>query len=182
MPNNPDLPFDHDTLKIRAVFVPDSAKDQHSPSAVTSALGYDAVKIPAVFVREGGMPPGYPYQHVGRAEFRRDEAAGKRRLPMSSTASSQTPDAAQGDREAQPILPRTRYRFGAALPGGSPGLPPNPALPGAHDHPARTATGILRGIARATRAFAAQHARRTPGDAPATTSPDASPDPSRPED
>jgi hypothetical protein len=71
MPNNPDLPFDHDTLKLRAVFVPDSAKDQHSPSTVTSALGYDAVKIPAVFVREGGMPPGYPYQHVGRVEFRR---------------------------------------------------------------------------------------------------------------
>ncbi len=69
-----DRPFGYDTLKLRAVFVPQDNPDKISPADITAALGYDAVKIPAIFVPDGSdMPrPGYPYVHVGRYVMRGD--------------------------------------------------------------------------------------------------------------
>jgi hypothetical protein len=141
MPSNPDRPFDHDTLKLRAVFVPEDARDEVSRASITSTVGHDAVKIPAVFVPEGGKPPGYPYEHFGRAEFRPDEDGAARRQFTMGSSSSQPPDGEQNDSQQIPMLPRTRYRFGAALFGGNQaGHPPNPALAGSQRDP--TAAGI----------------------------------------
>lgn len=39
MPNNPDEPFDYDTLKLRAVFVPEDGKDQVSATDIINPLG-----------------------------------------------------------------------------------------------------------------------------------------------
>jgi hypothetical protein len=77
MSGNSDRPFDHDTLKLRAVFVPDETEGEVSRDDIVSALGHDTVKIPAIFVPEGGTPPGYPYERFGQAEFRPDQDAGE---------------------------------------------------------------------------------------------------------
>jgi hypothetical protein len=55
-------PHGYDTLKLRAVFVPEGNPDKTSMADVTAALGHDAVKIPAIFVPDGsaGPRPGYP--------------------------------------------------------------------------------------------------------------------------
>jgi hypothetical protein len=73
-----DRPFGYDTLKFRAVFVPGDESDKISAAHITAALGYGAVKIPAVFVPEGseGPRPGYPYVHVGRYVMRGDGKVG----------------------------------------------------------------------------------------------------------
>ncbi|MGA3401549.1 MAG: hypothetical protein ABSC95_20235 [Acetobacteraceae bacterium] len=148
MPSNPDRPFDHDTLKLRAVFVPENAKDQLSKATITGALGYDAVKIPAVFVPEGGTPPGYPYERFGRAVFRPDADNSEKRSFTTEPSSSQSPDAAQQNGAPAPRLPRTRYRFGAALSGGGqPGSPPNPALAGRQGERIAAGIAVWRGMA-----------------------------------
>jgi hypothetical protein len=159
MPNNPDRPFGHDTLKLPAVFVPDSAAHRVSQADITAMLGYDAVKIPAVFVPEGGKPPGYGYERIGQAEFRPDdEGSAARRIYTSWQSSSpQSPDETPEDGGAVPVLPQTRFRFGRALGGDrSPGPPPNPAV--SRGRPAQAAAGLAAGVAawRATK-----HAKRT---------------------
>jgi hypothetical protein len=146
MPSNPDRPFDYDTLKLPAVFVPDSDKDQVSSGDINRALGSDAVRIPAVFVPEGGSPPGYPYESIGRAEFRTEDPGAAQRKFTSWQSSSKPSDPAREDSEPAPTLPRTRYRFGAALGGDrSPGPPPNPTV--SSGRPAPVAVGLAAGIA-----------------------------------
>jgi hypothetical protein len=147
MPSNPDRPFDHDTVKLRAVFVPDDARHQSSRADIAATLGYDTLKIPAVIVPEGGKSPGYGYEHIGRAQFRPDdEDSASRRTYTSSKSSSQSPDETQADSEPVPTLPRTRYRFGAALGGDrSPGPPPNPTVSSGRAAPA--AAGLAAGVA-----------------------------------
>jgi hypothetical protein len=65
--DDPYLPFGHNTLKIRAVFIPDGA--QVSMSDITRVVGFDPVFIRAVWVPPGGAMPGYPYEHIGEAVF-----------------------------------------------------------------------------------------------------------------
>ncbi|HEY7579256.1 MAG TPA: hypothetical protein VH855_16820 [Acetobacteraceae bacterium] len=67
MSDNPDLPFGHNTLKLRAVFIPDGA--QVSMSDIARVVGLNPVLIPAVLVPPGGAPPGYPYEIIGEATF-----------------------------------------------------------------------------------------------------------------
>jgi hypothetical protein len=149
MPSNPDRPFDHDTLKLRAVFVPDDAKDQSSQADIIATLGYGAVKIPAVFVPAGGKPPGSGYEHIGRAQFRPDDDdddSAARRVYTSWQTSSQSPDETQEDSEPGPTLPQTRFRFGEALGGNrSPGPPPNPSV--SSGRPAPAPAGLAAGVA-----------------------------------
>jgi hypothetical protein len=146
MPSNSDRPFDHDTMKLRAVFVHKDDKDQISQAGIVGALGYDTVRIPAVFVPKGGTPPGYPYEHFGRAEFRRSGGDGGKRAVASGQSSAGPQDAREEDSESGPTLPRTRYRFGAALPGGrAPGIPPNPA--GRQRDPVAAGIAVWRGAA-----------------------------------
>lgn len=150
MPSDPERPFDHDTLKLRAVFVPDHAKDKVSASDISGSLGYDAVKIPAVFVAKGEQPPGYPYEHFGEAVFRPDaEDGGEGDNAASSSASSQSSGAAPQDAPAGPALPPTRFRFGAALSGSTPeaGQPPNPAVAGGWNDPAAGGIAMWRSLA-----------------------------------
>ena len=138
MPNSPDRPFDDDTLKLRAVFVPENAKKQASRADIVRTLGHDAVKVPAVFVPEGGKPPGYPYERFGRAQFRPDDDLPQNRIYTSQPTSSQPADAAQDNDGPVQTLPRTRYRFGAAM-YGAPAPPPNQAAAGQGDPAARGA-------------------------------------------
>ena len=160
MPSNPDRPFDHDTLKLRAVFIPEAAKDKVSQATITSALGHGALKIPAVFVPEGATPPGYPYERFGRAQFRPDDDVVAKRAFTSWPTSSQPAAQAQDDAPG-PSLPRTRYRFGSALPNRSPGPPPNPTLASRETNTVLAAIGVLRGIAKATRSLANREATGT---------------------
>jgi hypothetical protein len=136
MPNSADRPFDDDTLKLRAVFVPENAKQQPSRAEIVSALGHDAVKVAAVFVPEGGKPPGYPYERFGRAQFRPDDDLPQNRIYTSQPTSSQPADAAQDNDGPVQTLPRTRFRFGAGL-YGDPPQPPNQAAAGQGDPFAR---------------------------------------------
>jgi hypothetical protein len=146
MPSNPDRPFDHDTVKLRAVFVHKDDKGQVPQAGIVGALGYDTVKIPAVFVPKGGTPPGYPYEHLGRAEFRRSGGAGGKRIFKSGPSSAGPQVAKAEDSESGPTLPRTRYRFGSALSDGrSPGVPPNPA--GGQRDPVAPGIAVWRGAA-----------------------------------
>jgi hypothetical protein len=138
MPNSPDRPFDDDTLKLRAVFVPENARKQASRADIVRTLGHDAVKVPAVFVPEGGKPPGYPYERFGRAQFRPDDDLPQNRIYTSQPTSSQPADAAQDNDGPVQTLPRTRFRFGAAM-YGAPPPPPNQAAAGQGDPVARGA-------------------------------------------
>jgi hypothetical protein len=169
MPSNSDRPFADDTVKIRAVFVPEAAADQVSPATIATALDYDAVKLPAILVPDGAPPPGYPYENFGHVVFRQDEAVAETRAYTSWTQSAKPRNDAPEDSAPGPTLPRTRYRFGSALTGHSPGRPPNPTLPGALDNPARVANELLRGIARATHGFATQYAGRAANRATSNT-------------
>ncbi len=146
MPGNPDRPFDHDTLKLRAVFAPEDAKSGISKADIIGPLGHDAVKIPAVFVPEGGTPPGYPYQRFGQTVFRPDEDDSEDDGPTMARSS---PDAAENDSEPPAGLPRTRYRFGAALlRGRNPGPPPNPSLVGGQGDTLAAGIAALRAMAK----------------------------------
>ena len=145
MPTNPDRPFGHDTVEIRAVFVPDSATDKVSRSAISRVVGYDAVQIPAIFVPAGGKPPGHPYIAIGQPIFRPDDPGAANRQFTSGQASSQPSGDGQADDQPAPALPRTRYRFGAALSGGPAGPPPNSTV--SSGRPAPVAAGLAAGLA-----------------------------------
>ncbi len=69
-------PFDHDTLKLRAIFVPENHPNRLSAANARSQLGADPLKIPAIFVPEGSnaQRPGHPYVHVGRYAMDKDQA------------------------------------------------------------------------------------------------------------
>jgi hypothetical protein len=70
MLSSSDRSFGQDALKLRAAFVPDGGAV--SQLALIAAIGHDQVRIPAAFVPDGGAIPGYPYEHIGRAEFHPD--------------------------------------------------------------------------------------------------------------
>ena len=157
MPNSPDRPFDDDTLKLRAVFVPENAKKQASRADIVRTLGHDAVKVPAVFVPEGGKPPGYPYERFGRAQFRPDDDRPETRV-YTSQPSSQPSDQAQEQSGPRQTLPRTRFRFGAVL-DGNPPRPPNPTVPGGQSDPVRTGLEAWRATKDAGRLVIGQYAK-----------------------
>jgi hypothetical protein len=70
MVSSTDQSFGYNTLKLRATFVPDGGTV--SQLALVAAVGHNQVRIPAMFVPDGGTLPGYPYEHIGRAEFHPD--------------------------------------------------------------------------------------------------------------
>ena len=70
MLSSSDRSFGHDTLKLRATFVSDGGAV--SQLALIAAVGHDQVRLPAMFVPDGGTLPGYPYEHIGGAEFHPD--------------------------------------------------------------------------------------------------------------
>ncbi len=182
MPDNPDRPFDHDTVEIRAVFVPDSAMDNVSRAEISRSVGYDAVEIPAVFVPEGGAPPGYPYIAIGEPIFRPDDPGATNRLFSSGQSSAQPSGAAQEASQPGSLLPRTRYRFGSALAGGPAGPPPDPTLPTRQNDPLRIAAGVWRSLAMATATLTrerAQSARNHAATGESAGAPDLPPDTGR---
>jgi muramidase (phage lysozyme) len=137
-----DRPFGYDTLKLRAVFVPEGNPDKISTADITAALGHDVVKIPAIFVPDGsGIPrPGYPYEYFGRYAWSEDGgvdmlesapggpgAGGWAAGPMQGAGD--TDDAPSGRPAARP-------------------LPPTPALPQAQRYvdPVKTAVAAWRAI------------------------------------
>ena len=91
MASNSERPFGHDTLKLRAVFVPEDAKDDVSRANISRTLGYHSLKIPAVFVPEGGDRPGLSYQSFGKAIFRRVEDRDDGRTVTAHQPSWQSP-------------------------------------------------------------------------------------------
>lgn len=93
MPDNPESPFGHRTVKLRAVFVPEDAKHNVSRADISRTVGYGSPKIPAVFVPEGGNRPGHPYQYVGKAVFSRTEDRDDARKFTARRPSWQSPDA-----------------------------------------------------------------------------------------
>lgn len=155
MPNSSARPFGHDTLKLRALFVPERAKSQPSSAVITGAVGHGAVKIPAVFVPQGGKSPGGSYVHVGKAEFRPDQdrgtdSAATRTFTRHASSRPTQPDTAE--REQRPPLPRTRYRFGTEQGGDhAPGPPPNPSRADFAADPMRAAVRVWRSMRNAGR-------------------------------
>ena len=116
MPSNSDKPFGHDTLKVRAVFVPEDSEHQLTKTSVMSDLSFDPVQISAVFVPEGGAPPGYPYEHVGAAEFRPDDDGS----PLQSTGRPPARQAPEQERQrpraaVTPPTPSVALRQGAQM-------------------------------------------------------------------
>lgn len=66
-------PSGRDTLRLRAVFVPEGSEDDVPTQALAVSLGVGVVKFPAILVPEGEAPPGYPYVPFGRMEFDEDK-------------------------------------------------------------------------------------------------------------
>ncbi len=145
--DNPN-PFHHHTLKFRAVFVPDGA--DISMADITRAVGPNPVMIPAVLVPDGGTLPGYPYEHIGRAQFipDQDQRASATRTSPRLAAPSRT--GAQQDA----LVPGNRAlsglrQFGAAL-ANEPG-PWAPDVGPARIDPASGVSAPRRGV-RSTQA------------------------------
>jgi hypothetical protein len=103
-----DLPFGHNTLKLRALFIPDGA--DVAMADIIQVSGPHPVPMRAVWVPPGAAMPGYPYEHIGQAVFipdsdDRDTPAFTRRqnpLRMSlSRATSLSALSRSGDPRAQ---------------------------------------------------------------------------------
>jgi hypothetical protein len=120
MSDNSDRPFGHDTLKIRAVFVPEGAEDQFSRGDIIGAVGYDSVKVPAVFVPEGGTPPSHPYENFGKAEFRPDQDAGPQQITASWQSAAPRDSESQPEQAASPPTPPPTPAPALALQQGKP--------------------------------------------------------------
>ncbi len=133
-----DRPLGYDTLKLRAVFVPDGNRDTISRAGITAALGHDAVKIPAIFVPEGSQDPrpSYPYVHVGRYVWREDgglDMAGS--VPRGSWAAGHVQGTGDAG-DAPPGQPATHRLPPALAQGQAP----------RYADPARTAASAWRAI------------------------------------
>ncbi len=50
---NEDRPFGHDTLKLRAVFVPKGNPGNISAAGITDHLGHDVLRLRAIFIPDG---------------------------------------------------------------------------------------------------------------------------------
>jgi hypothetical protein len=111
----PNLPFGHNTLKLRAVFIPDGA--QVSMSGITRVVGFDPVFIRAVRVPPGGAPPGYPFEVIGQATFTPDsDDQGRSTGTGSALAGMQDDPVAPGHRTP-------RQPPGSGLPMAGPASP-----------------------------------------------------------
>jgi hypothetical protein len=169
MPDNPDPSAERPTQTRRPVILRvDYMGEAPSADALLPA-GADPVRIHARPAPEAGTRPNRPFERPRLPGLRPDDGGPTKRV-FTSGQSSQTQGAEPEEGELVVELPRTRYRFGAALPDGrSPGPPPNPSLAGAN--PVRAAAGVLRGIAMATRTVASQYANRSSGHGATATPP-----------
>jgi ribonuclease T1 len=138
LPVDADRPFAHDTLKLRAVFVPKDSRDKVSAGNITAALGYDTVKIPAIFVPEGSEAPrpGYPFVHFGRYVWRADggmdvlkSAPGGGSAADPAKGTGNTGNASSGQPTARRLPPT-----------------PTPAVTQRYVDPVKTAVATWRGI------------------------------------
>lgn len=139
--DDPDLPFGHDTLTLRAAIIPAGAAVDVSDQDIAGTLGPDVVRIPAILVPHGGPPPGDPYVCFGKTMVhpREDEARGGTVSPVDVSV--------RGDDSAGSPLPRTRFRFGTGLlKQPSAGAPPMPALTRQHEEPVAAAIKALDGL------------------------------------
>ncbi len=140
-----DRPFGYDTLKLRAVFVPEGDRDKVSMADITAALGYDAVKVPVIFVPEGSEEPrpGYPYVHVGRCVMRGDG-----RVDMLGPVPG---DAERGGWAAGPMQGAGDTGDAPAKPPVARAMPPTPtptlAQAQSYFDPAKTAIATWRRLA-----------------------------------
>jgi hypothetical protein len=163
MPDTPIRRVDYIPVKLRSVSMSQRPSDPVSPPPIVDMRGSDAAQI----------PPVPPPRHVTRTRYRDinasrpgfqaddDDAGAGQRIFTSWTSGSQPSHDAQEYAEPEVSLPRTRYRFGDAVPGcRDPGPPPNPSVASSLNSPARTAAVLLRIISRNTRIFAAQYAGR----------------------
>jgi hypothetical protein len=171
MPDNPDPSAERPIQTRRPVILRvDYMGEAPSADALLPA-GADPVRIHARPAPEAGTRPHRPFERPRLSGLRPDDGGPAKRV-FTSSQSSQTQGAEQEEGELVVELPRTRYRFGAALAGGrSPGPPPNPCLTGVSANPIRAAAGLLRGIATATRTVASQYANRSSGHAAAASPP-----------
>ena len=94
MADDPHLPFGDNTLKLRAVFVPDGA--QVSMADIIRVVGPHPVTFRAVWAPLGSALPGYPYEHIGNAVFIPDSDAGEGSARVSSRGPGQTLKASAG--------------------------------------------------------------------------------------
>jgi hypothetical protein len=109
LPDINDLPFGHNTVQIRALFMPDGV--EVSPADTTRAVGLHPVMIRAVWVPEGGALPGYPYEHIGSAVFIPDSDDDEERTDATWRASPPS-EAATGERRPlMPSAPKTDLGF-----------------------------------------------------------------------
>jgi hypothetical protein len=123
LPDSNDLPFGHNTVQIRALFIPDGV--EVSPADITRAVGLHPVMIRAVWVPEGGALPGYPYEHIGSAVFIPDSDDDQDRTDATWHASPPTEAAAGERRPIMPSSPKTDPGLvvPAAMDGGGPDQP-----------------------------------------------------------
>jgi hypothetical protein len=121
MPDSRDIRSGKD-LKLRAVFVPQDAVGQASTHNTAISLGPNTLRLPAVFVPEGSLPPGYPYVHFGKMTFDQDanDGAGQTTLP-GPKGSESTGEARQGMPQSQSDVGDGPYSRPVAADRGSRG-------------------------------------------------------------
>jgi hypothetical protein len=81
-------PYGHDTLTLRAIFIPDGNPDNVSAADILRTIGPHAVTFPAVFVPDGSPLPGYPWVQFGRMTLPEPKAA---KAPAGTSRTSRPP-------------------------------------------------------------------------------------------
>jgi hypothetical protein len=123
MTDTSDHPFGSNTARFRATFVRDGSQTTASVQGLQANLGLNPVKLPAVFVREGGNPPGYPFVKIGGAQFRPDSPPDQRPLftsmaPAGSSQPIENMSDGFADRPPPPPTPSAAYPHSNPLSAG----------------------------------------------------------------
>lgn len=139
-----ERPWGYDTLRLQAVFVGDGERGSVAGTDITSAIGYAALKVPAVFVPEGAnvARPFYPYVPIGSYVWRGESQYGRTRRVIGACATCHGSWVDQsgnrpGDSEgAVTVGPHVRS------------VPPLATLPArpVYADPAKTAAAAWRGL------------------------------------
>jgi hypothetical protein len=128
MSDDPDLPYDPNTTRFRAMFVRDGSKASALDPDIQASVGYDPLKLPAMVVPQGGSAPGHPYVAIGRAQFRPEPPPD----PPPGFTSWQRP------RPSQPV--------NEPAPGSGEQPPPTPAAAYPQSNPLAAGLPVWRGM------------------------------------
>jgi hypothetical protein len=164
MPHFPARRLDYIPLKLRSVSMSELPAPPKVPQHNTAPMqGNEAAQIPLPPAPQRAGRPLYRDINALRPGFGAAADDAEHRVFTSWPAGSQPPEDEQADAVHEDTLPRTRYRFGATVPGcRDPGPPPNPSLARSLNAPVAVASAavLLRQLTRNMRMLVAMHAGR----------------------